>query len=80
MTIPLAPFAGRMSYCLTRALHMVLAARGDHYAVPWLECVSGQAFGFVYAPGRIAGVGGPYHVAGLRLLKTLGYPARLSQG
>ena len=31
MTIPLVPFEGRMSYCLTKCLHMVLAHRGDHF-------------------------------------------------
>jgi hypothetical protein len=44
----LVPFEGRMSYCLIRRLGMVMAQQGHVYPVSWLECVSGEPFGFVY--------------------------------
>lgn len=75
-TVPLVPFAGRMSYCLIRSLQMVLAHQGQEYPVAWLECVSGEPFGFVYVRGDaelFAVVGYAYHEAGQHLLRTLGY-------
>ena len=48
---PTGPVRGRMSYCLIRSLQMVLAHQGHEYPVPWLECVSGEPFGFVYLRG-----------------------------
>lgn len=74
--IPQVPFAGRMSYCLIRSLQMVLAQQGHVYPVDWLECVSGEPFGFVYLRGDaelFAVVGYAYHEAGEHLLRTLGY-------
>jgi hypothetical protein len=65
-----------MSYCLIRSLHMLLAQRGHDYPVAWLECVSGEPFGFVYLRGAaelFAVVGYAYHEAGQHLLRTLGY-------
>src|SRR5215469_1156453 len=75
-TVPVVPFEGRMSYCLIRSLQMVLAHQGHEYPVPWLECVSGEPFGFVYIRGDaepFAVVGYGYHEAGEHLLRTLGY-------
>jgi Butirosin biosynthesis protein H, N-terminal len=75
-TVPQVPFSGRMSYCLIRSLHMLLAQRGHDYPVAWLECVSGEPFGFVYLRGAaelFAVVGYAYHEAGQHLLRTLGY-------
>lgn len=65
-----------MSYCLIRSLQMVLAYQGHDYPVAWLECVSGEPFGFVYLRGDaelFAVVGYAYHEAGQHLLRTLGY-------
>jgi hypothetical protein len=65
-----------MSYCLIRSLQMVLAFQGHEYPVAWLECVSGEPFGFVYLRGAtelFAVVGYAYHEAGQRLLRALGY-------
>jgi hypothetical protein len=65
-----------MSYCLIRSLHMVLAHQGHDYPLAWLECVSGEPFGFVYLRGDaepFAVVGYAYHEAGQRLLGTLGF-------
>ncbi len=76
MTLPLVPFEGRMSYCLIRSLQMVLAQQGQVYAVPWLECVSGEPFGFVYVRDEksfFAVDGYAYHFAGEHLLRTLNY-------
>jgi len=70
------PFVGRISYCLMRSFKMVLDARGDHYDLPFLECVSTEPFGFTYLRepnGGVAVNGIPYHVAGERLLQLLGY-------
>ena len=75
-TVPQVPFAGRMSYCLIRSLQMVLAHQGHQYPVEWLECVSGEPFGFVYIRGDadlFAVVGYVYHEAGQHLLGTLGF-------
>ena len=75
-TVPQVPFDGRMSYCLIRSLQMVLAHQGHEYPVAWLECVSGEPFGFVYVRGNaeiFAVVGYAYHEAGQHLLRTLGY-------
>ena len=66
-SIPLVPFSGRMSYCLIRSLKMVLEFRGQTYPTPWLECVSGEPFGFVYIrePGNLFAIDGyAYHLAG----------------
>jgi hypothetical protein len=76
MTLPQVPFEGRMSYCLIRSLQMVLAQQGHVYAVPWLECVSGEAFGFAYVrdgASFFAVTGYTYHLAGEHLLRTLNY-------
>lgn len=76
MTIAPVPFEGRMSYCLIKCLQMVLAAQGHRYDLPWLECVSGQAFGFVYVRDGehfLALTGDRYHLAGEHLLRTLHY-------
>lgn len=76
MTLPWVPFEGRMSYCLIRSLQMILAHRGDHYPVEWLECVSGEPFGFVYVRNEesfFAVNGYAYHLAGEHLLRTLNY-------
>jgi hypothetical protein len=65
-----------MSYGLIRSLLMVLSHQGHEYPVPWLECVSGEPFGFVYIRGDaelFAVVGYGYHEAGQHLLHTLGY-------
>lgn len=72
--LPMVNFAGRMSYCLTRSLKMVLGHHGLDYPTPWLECVGGQAFEFLYvqrAGGLFALIGDYYHLAGERLLRTL---------
>lgn len=74
--VPMVPFEGRMSYCLMRSLQMVLAHQGHTYPVEWLECVSGEPFGFVYIQGRpdlFGVVGYEYHLAGQRMLTALGY-------
>src|SRR5258708_37977217 len=77
MQVHSVPFAGRMSYCLTRCLHMAVAARGAHYPVPSLECVGTEVFGFVYdrtPDGDGFAVNGfEYHLAGERMLEALGY-------
>jgi hypothetical protein len=76
MTIPLVPFEGRMSYCLIKCLQMVLAHQGRDYPLPWLECVSGEPFGFVYVRTRhefFAVNGYEYHRAGEHLLRVLNY-------
>lgn len=76
MTIPQVPFEGRMSYCLIRCLSMVLAHKGHSYSLPWLECVSGQAFEFVYVRDNqrfFAVIGDRYHLAGEHLLRTLNF-------
>ena len=76
MTLPLVPFAGRMSYCLMRSFQMVLASQGHTYPVEWLECVSSEPFGFVYIRDKqrfFAVTGYGYHRAGEHLLRTLHY-------
>lgn len=76
MTLPLVPFEGRMSYCLIKSLQMVLAYQGHTYPVEWLECVSGEPFGFVYIRDKqsfFAVDGYVYHRAGEHLLRTLNY-------
>jgi hypothetical protein len=76
MTIPLVPFEGRMSYCLIKCMQMVLAHKGQDYRLPWLECVSGEPFGFVYVRTVhpfFAVNGYQYHFAGEHLLHTLNY-------
>ena len=53
---------------------MVLAYQGQDYQVPWLECVSGEPFGFVYVRGQqplFAVNGYQYHLAGEHLLRSL---------
>ncbi|HKW22677.1 MAG TPA: BtrH N-terminal domain-containing protein [Ktedonobacterales bacterium] len=75
-SVPLVPFSGRMSYCLIRSLKMVLEYRGQTYPTPWLECVSGEPFGFVYVrqPDDLFAINGyAYHLAGEHLLRTLNY-------
>ncbi len=74
------PFVGRISYCLVRCFKMVLDARGDRYDLPFLECVSSEPFGFTYVRGADGGLavnGIPYHIAGERMLKLLGYAYEL---
>lgn len=74
MTIPLVPYEGRMSYCLIKCIQIVLAHRGQPYPLPWLECVSGEVFGFSYIrDGQrfFAVVGYEYDRAGEHLLRTL---------
>ena len=76
MALPLVPFEGRMSYCLIKSIQMVLAYQGHTYALPWLECVSGEAFEFVYVRDEkrfFAVIGDRYHIAGEHLLRTLNY-------
>ncbi|HVU69847.1 MAG TPA: BtrH N-terminal domain-containing protein [Ktedonobacteraceae bacterium] len=76
MAVPMVPYEGRMSYCLIRSLQMVLAYQGHPYPVPWLECVSGEPFGFAYVRNGntlLAVVGYEYHLAGEHLLRTLNY-------
>jgi hypothetical protein len=55
---------------------MVLAYQGHRYELPWLECVSGEPFGFAYIRDeRLFAVNGyEYHLAGEHLLQTLNYP------
>ena len=65
-----------MSYCLMKCIQMVLANQGHTYPLPWLECVSGEPFGFVYVQDGhrfFAVVGYVYHEAGEHLLRTLNY-------
>jgi hypothetical protein len=65
-----------MSYCLIRSLKMVLGYRGQTYPTPWLECVSGEPFGFIYVRerGRLFAIDGyAYHLAGEHLLRALNY-------
>jgi hypothetical protein len=74
------PFVGRISYCLMRSFKMVLDARGDCYGLAFLECASSEAFGFTYvrdAQGGLAVNGIPYHIAGERVLRLLGYAYEL---
>ena len=55
---------------------MLLAHQGHDYPVAWLECVSGEPFGFVYLRGAtelFAVVGYAYHEAGEHLLRALGF-------
>jgi hypothetical protein len=76
MSTPLVPFTGYMSYCLVRSLQMVMAYQGQEYPTGWLECVSGQPFGFNYVRGQEAAFavnGYMYHLAGEHLLRTLNY-------
>jgi hypothetical protein len=76
MAIPMVPYEGRMSYCLVKCLQMVLAHQGHIYSLPWLECVSGQAFEFIYVRDQkrfFAIIGDRYHIAGQHLLTTLNY-------
>lgn len=76
MAIPQVPFEGRMSYCLIKSIQMVLAHGGHSYSLPWLECVSGEAFEFVYVRNEqhfFALIGDRYHLAGEHLLRTLNY-------
>lgn len=63
-----------MSYCLIKCIQMVLAHRGQSYPLPWLECVSGEVFGFAYIrDGQrfFAVVGYEYDKAGEHLLRTM---------
>lgn len=74
------PFVGRISYCLMRSFKMVLDARGDRYDLAFLECASSEPFGFIYVRGADGGIavnGIPYHIAGERVLKLLGYAYEL---
>jgi hypothetical protein len=81
MSVHAVPFYGRMSYCLIRSIHMVLESKDLEARTDWLECVSGEPFGFAYvrSPQHVLVVNGfEYHFAGQHLLKTLGYAYRLS--
>src|SRR5258708_3857747 len=65
-----------MSYCLIKCIAMLLEYRGFRYSLAFLECVSAQPFGFVYARRRTAGLavrGQKYDVAGERLLTPRGF-------
>ncbi|GCE29870.1 hypothetical protein KDA_53540 [Dictyobacter alpinus] len=76
MTISMTPYSGRMSYCLIKSIQMVLAHQGHHYELPWLECVSGEAFEFVYLRDHksfFVVIGDQYHLSGEHLLRTLNY-------
>src|SRR5689334_13489344 len=82
MTENRVPFAGRMSYCLTKSLKMVLEAKGDNYPIAFLECVGTEPFAFVYVRARTGGgfaVNGlEYDQAGERMLTLLGYDYEIS--
>lgn len=76
MALPLIPFEGRMSYCLIKSIQMVLSYQGHTYAPEWLECVSGEPFGFTYVrdgQSFFAVDGLVYHRAGEHLLRALNY-------
>ncbi|HEX2620791.1 MAG TPA: hypothetical protein VHL11_11605, partial [Phototrophicaceae bacterium] len=76
MSILQVPFAGRMSYCLIRSIQMVLAYQGHVYPSSYLECVSGEAFEFVYIRNMkpfFAVIGDCYQIAGEHLLHTLNF-------
>jgi len=73
------PFVGRMSYCYSKCLSMILGWKGDFYPLPFLECVTTVPFGFVY----MASDGGGFAVNGYnphdgveRAMKTLKYKYR----
>jgi hypothetical protein len=42
------PFCGRMSYCYSKCLKMILDWKGDQYPLSFLECLTTVPFGFVY--------------------------------
>jgi len=70
------PFVGRMSYCYSKCLGMVLGWRGDFYPLPFLECLTTVPFGFVYVPvdgGGFAVNGYNPHDGVARALKALQY-------
>lgn len=81
MTLPLVPYEGRMSYCLIKCIQMVLAHQGQTYPLPWLECVSGEVFGFTYIRDDqrfFAAVGYEYDRAGEHLLRSLNQDYRFT--
>jgi hypothetical protein len=76
LNLPMVPYEGRMSYCLVKCLQMVLAYQGHTYSLPWLECVSGSAFEFIYVRDRkrfFPIIGDRYHISGENLLSTLNF-------
>jgi len=69
-------FVGRMSYCYSKCLAMILQSKGDSYPLPFIECITTVPFGFVYAPedrGGFAVNGYNPHIGVGRALKLLGY-------
>jgi len=72
-------FVGRMSYCYSKCLTMILQLKGDHYPLPFIECVTTTPFGFVYIPedgGGFAVNGYNPHVGVGRALKLLKYDSK----
>ena len=70
------PFVGRMSYCYSKCLGMVLGWKGDSYPLPFLECLTTVPFGFVYTVvdgGGFAVNGYNPHDGVERALKALQY-------
>ena len=75
LPLPAVPFEGRISYCLAKSLKMLLDHQGQHFPLPFLESVGTETFGFIYVPppAGIAVLGHPYHIAGERMLRRLGF-------
>ena len=72
-------FVGRMSYCYSKCLAMMLQLKGDHYSLPFIECITTAPFGFVYVPedgGGFAVSGYNPHVGVGRALRLLRYDSR----
>jgi hypothetical protein len=74
----MVPFCGRMSYCYSKCLKMVLDWKGDSYPLPFLECLTTVPFGFVYIAdaekkGGFAVNGFNPHIGVRRALEALGY-------
>lgn len=70
------PFCGRMSYCYSKCLKMILDWKGDQYPLPFLECLTTVPFGFVYIAGERGGFavnGFNPHLGVRRALEALGY-------
>jgi hypothetical protein len=72
------PFCGRMSYCYSTWLKMILDWKGDQYPLAFLECPITVPFGFVYVAvaeekGGFAINGFNPHVGIRRALEALGY-------
>ena len=72
------PFCGRMSYCYSKCLKMVLDWKGDFHSLPFLECLTTVPFGFIYiadakSKGGFAVCGFNPHLGVRRALEALGY-------